>query len=183
MKKIGIYKITNKINNKVYIGQSKNISRRWREHKRHYKNKNNSSVLYKAIRKYGLENFLFEIIELCDESKLDELEIKYIANYKSNNKDYGYNLTEGGDSPPRLKNEGNPNSKLTVEDVYNIQEQYNNHVNKHEVYDQYSDIITINTFNDVWLGKTWNNIHMEVYTNENKKFHTQNYDKIKAKII
>lgn len=103
MKKIGIYKITNKINNKVYIGQSKNISRRWREHKRHYKNKNNSSVLYKAIRKYGLENFLFEIIELCDESKLDELEIKYIANYKSNNKNYGYNLTEGGDSPPRLK--------------------------------------------------------------------------------
>ena len=58
----GIYKITNKINNKVYIGQSVNIEERWDYHKAvcHW---NSQSALYRAFKKYGIENFDFQVIE------------------------------------------------------------------------------------------------------------------------
>lgn len=63
---IGIYKITNLTNNKVYIGQSINILKRFRDHKQIAFDKRSHCYdypLYRAIRKYGIENFKFEIIE------------------------------------------------------------------------------------------------------------------------
>lgn len=95
---IGIYKITNKINNKCYIGQSKNISKRWRSHKSNAYNPNEKSYnypLYRAFRKYGLENFSFEILEECSIKDLNQKE-KYYIN-KFNSFFNGYNLTLGGD--------------------------------------------------------------------------------------
>lgn len=72
---IGIYKITNP-NNKVYIGQSIDIQRRFNEHKRYnkqdYKNK-----LYNSFNKYGYDNHTFEIIEECLVEKLNERERYY----------------------------------------------------------------------------------------------------------
>lgn len=65
----GIYKFTNLVNGKIYIGQSVDIERRLNEHKRR-----NEQRIDKAIKKYGFENFNFEIIELCSPDKLDELE-------------------------------------------------------------------------------------------------------------
>ena len=62
----GIYKITNKVNGKCYIGQSVDIAKRWREHTGWSFNKKRPEYeypLYRAIRKYGIESFLFEIIE------------------------------------------------------------------------------------------------------------------------
>lgn len=93
---IGIYKITNTINNKCYIGQSVNIEHRWIEHKsaaRNYSQKN-SSALYNAINKYGIENFKFEIIEETSIEKLDEREKYWIQYYDTYY--HGYNLTTGG---------------------------------------------------------------------------------------
>lgn len=87
---IGIYKITNLINNKIYIGQSVNIERRWQEHI--YQNRN--SAIHQAIKKYGIENFIFEIIEECSQSQLDEREIFWIKYF--NSYENGYNLTPGG---------------------------------------------------------------------------------------
>ena len=106
----GIYKITNKINNKIYIGQSINIARRWQEHRQRAFNINGSQYnipLYKAIRKYGLNNFSFEILEECIKTKLDEKEQFYIQKYNSNNPIFGYNLTAGGSAskPSKLSNE------------------------------------------------------------------------------
>jgi group I intron endonuclease len=98
MSTIGIYKITNKINGKAYIGQSINIEKRWKEHKKRYKNVNTRSYdypLYKAFRKYGIDNFTFEIIEKCKEKKLNEKEIFWIEHYNTFFK--GYNQTLGGD--------------------------------------------------------------------------------------
>lgn len=95
MKQVGIYKITNLINGKVYIGQSLDIHTRWNTHK----NKNTwgkNQAIYKAFKKYGIENFEFSIIELCDEKELNEKEIFYIELYDSFNK--GYNMTLGGKS-------------------------------------------------------------------------------------
>ena len=63
---IGIYKLTNKINNKVYIGQSINIENRFQQHKNNCLNENlkdYNTKFYRALRKYGVENFTFEIIE------------------------------------------------------------------------------------------------------------------------
>lgn len=92
-----IYKITNKINNKVYIGQTikKNAEERFRQHKNNY-NKSYFSqiILYKAIKKYNLENFLFEVIEEVENEKLDERE-KYWINYYDSYYN-GYNATLGG---------------------------------------------------------------------------------------
>lgn len=92
---IGIYKITNKINNKVYIGQSKDIKFRWYRHRLAAFNKNYpqyNCLLYKAIRKYGLDNFNFEVVEECEEIELNNKEQYYISLYNSSNIQFGYNM-------------------------------------------------------------------------------------------
>ena len=78
---IGIYKITNKLNGKSYIGQSTDIERRWREH--HYRYWNNDNVIYMAFRKYGIENFDFSIIEECSTQELNLREEYWINYYDS----------------------------------------------------------------------------------------------------
>ena len=91
-----IYKITNKINGKVYIGQTKKtIEERFQEHLKKAKIHTNR-YLYDAMNKYGYNNFQVSKIEECNNAKLDEREIYWIAYYKSNNKKYGYNMTAGG---------------------------------------------------------------------------------------
>lgn len=79
---IGIYKITNKINQKCYIGKSINIEQRFKKHKTDAfwvseKNFKYDYPLYQAFRKYGIENFLFEILEECKEEELDAKEQFY----------------------------------------------------------------------------------------------------------
>ena len=68
-----IYKITNKINGKVYVGQTiKNYEERFRQHRLNYNKEYFSQiVLYKAFKKYGIENFSFEMIEEVEKEKLD----------------------------------------------------------------------------------------------------------------
>ena len=71
----GIYKIENIVNNHVYIGQAKNIGQRIAEHIHDFKVRRYSFPLYKAIEKYGLSKFTFEVLEHCDLNKLNEREI------------------------------------------------------------------------------------------------------------
>ena len=97
----GIYRITNQVNQKVYIGQSIRIEKRWEEHKRKpflEKSEDYNYPLYQAIRKYGLENFTFEIIEECSPEDLNWKEEYYISLYESYplEKGKGYNQTPGG---------------------------------------------------------------------------------------
>jgi group I intron endonuclease len=109
MKKItGIYKITSP-NNKIYIGQSKNIYSRWNAYKYFqrdyecYKKKNKNSLIFKSFKKYGYENHKFEILEICDELELNIKEISYIKKYNSNvlvGSKIGLNLHKGGNKPP-----------------------------------------------------------------------------------
>jgi len=88
-----IYLITNTINNKVYIGQTKlTLEQRFKEHQRPSKKMSVS----KAIQKYGRENFIIELLEECDVHNLDERETFYIKKY--NSYEEGYNNTIGGGS-------------------------------------------------------------------------------------
>lgn len=117
---IGIYKVTNLINQKVYIGQSDNIEQRWKRHKTRSINncgKDYNYAFYRAIRKYGLENFLFEVIEECSKDELNQREkywIKYYNSYLGFKNSNGYNMTLGGETSSA--------HILSYEDVENIQQ-------------------------------------------------------------
>jgi group I intron endonuclease len=90
---LGIYQIKNLINDKVYVGQSIDIERRWLQHKY----SKNDTYISLAIKKYGVDNFVFlilEIIEKNDKKLLTELEQKWMDLKKSYDKKYGYNLNE-----------------------------------------------------------------------------------------
>lgn len=94
MPTIGIYKITNLINGKVYIGQSSNIERRFREHK----SNSTSEHLRASIQLYGIDNFDFSILEITDIEDLDDRERYWIQYYSSNDPEHGYNSTDDGES-------------------------------------------------------------------------------------
>ncbi len=91
-----IYKITNKINGKCYVGQTtKSIEQRWKAHCWQC-NFNNNMIIYRAIKKYGKENFSIEKICDCQNQKeLNESEVKYIK-YFDTMCPNGYNLCGGG---------------------------------------------------------------------------------------
>lgn len=91
----GIYKITCNQNNKVYIGQSTSIKRRWAQHKLELKKGIHSNrYLQRVYDKYGEESFVYEILELCSSDKLNEREKFYIKLF--NSFEEGFNLDHGG---------------------------------------------------------------------------------------
>ena len=120
----GIYCFTNKVNNKKYIGQSYNIENRYKSHKRNYLNPNLQTYnthFYRALRKYGFNNFIFEVLEESDSFNQDELnekEIYYIN--KFNSFIDGYNMNYGGQYTSNI------NKKLNEEQVLEIKELIKN---------------------------------------------------------
>lgn len=91
-----IYKITNLVNKKIYIGQAIDIQQRWWGHLNCAKKQVNT-VLYKAIRKYGAANFIIEQIDTANtKEELNNKEIYWIRKLNSTNDEIGYNLTAGG---------------------------------------------------------------------------------------
>lgn len=119
-----IYKITNKINNKAYIGKTENdIALRWQQHI--YNMSNGVQYhLYNAMRKYGLENFVFEILESnLEGDKLSTKEIEYIKLYDSFKN--GYNMTIGGDGTTKYSHEDIKNKYLEFRDLYKTASYFN----------------------------------------------------------
>ena len=88
-----IYKITNRTNNKCYIGQATNIVKRFSK----YRTLRciDQPKIYNALKKYGIDNFLFEVIDSAiDQSQADDFEVKYVQLYNSFLN--GYNCNPGG---------------------------------------------------------------------------------------
>lgn len=89
--KSGVYKLTNIINGKIYIGLAKDFEKR----KSGHRNCKKDTRISRAIRKYGWDNFLFEILELVEDlSLLEEKEEAYIKELNSTNREIGYNILE-----------------------------------------------------------------------------------------
>lgn len=103
-----VYKITNKVNEKIYIGKTKEyyknneygIDGRFTRHLQSANSSTNHSNdcprLYNAIRKYGKDNFMIEILETTTEDKIDEREIYHIKTTNSTDDNIGYNIALGG---------------------------------------------------------------------------------------
>lgn len=174
----GIYMVVNMVNHKKYIGQSKNIKKRFQSHHLvDYKNENNcnyNTKFYQAIRKYGIDNFEVIVLQLCKEEELDELEIKFIKEFDTFRN--GYNSTEGGQlwSPnihsketelkrqqtreknKSLMSENHPRAKLTNQQVWDIRQRYIDGESIKDIYQDFKDLYSNQqTFKRIVLGQTY----------------------------
>lgn len=170
---IGIYKITNNTNNNAYIGLSIDIERRWKEHRSNYHYKDQyEKVLYRAFRKYGIENFSFSIIEECEPFQLREREKYWIAYYDTYHN--GYNETEGGDGVS-MPGEKHPNHKITLQDVIYIRQLWAScSISTREMYYEFSNRIGKTGFQKIYTWQTWKKVLPELNTEENRNWHKNN---------
>ena len=159
----GIYKITNLINNKCYIGRSKNIQERWNEHCRESSlpqtiwdrnARGEQTYFHKALRKYGKEAFSFEIIEQCLEEELNEREIYWIAYYDSTDPEKGYNTTKGGDGYRCGGGENAPGSKITQEECNLIKQKLKERLTAAEIIKIVPNA-TIGIISSINNGNSW----------------------------
>lgn len=128
---IGIYRIRNLISGKCYYGSSKEIEKRWKRHKNELsKNKHNNTLLQRAWNKYGCENFIFDLVEECEEELLLEVEQKYIDLKPE------YNIgikSGGGDNISK-----NPNKDLIVENIKKGSKIWRDSISDDERRDKFS---------------------------------------------
>jgi hypothetical protein len=100
-----IYRVTNTVNDKVYIGKWSHptVDHRWRLHKSAAK-KGSPYYFHRALRKYGFDAFKVEVIDRAGTGEeLADMEKKYISLYQSNNPVLGYNMTIGGEGTSGFK--------------------------------------------------------------------------------
>jgi group I intron endonuclease len=110
-----IYTITNKTDNKTYVGQTiRELETRWKDH---LKNNSNCRYLKSAINKYGVENFMFKLVCITFDNQLDDMEIQYIEKYNCLVPN-GYNLRLGGNSGRH-----NAETKQKISDTLKIRYQ------------------------------------------------------------
>lgn len=122
----GIYYIKNKINNKYYVGQAKNIKRRWNREKQELRRDDNAWNIHlqRAWRKYGEDNFEFFIIETCMPEQLDEREQFWVSFYDSYNN--GYNQSLGGGGVSGWKHTAESRAKISESNSKGMTEERRN---------------------------------------------------------
>lgn len=128
-----IYKITNKINNKIYIGKDTT------NNPNYY---GSGRLISKSIKKYGIESFKKEIIEICESNEvLCEREKYWIKFFSSNNLEIGYNISSGGDGGDTFTN--NPNIDIIKKKISNtmkkrvFSEEHKNNLSKNHMSTKY----------------------------------------------
>lgn len=156
-----IYIIKNKVNDKVYIGQSVDSYDRWKHHKTaaktgHYKNR---SLLYEAMRKYGVNNFYYEILESQIEN-YNERE-KYWISFYGSIAPNGYNILEGGEQYPNFVGITNSGAAVRTENELNsiIEDIMSSNLRLTEIASKYH--VPLNTIRGINTGTTYRNSDLE----------------------
>lgn len=116
------YKITNAVNGKVYIGKTKDIRNRWANHRSRAfnpKDKRYFFPLSHAIRKYGVDNFSFDVLQICEtEDEVNNYEETYIVQFRANiniyGDEFGYNMTNGGERNTGRKQTEETRAKMSA---------------------------------------------------------------------
>lgn len=142
-----IYIHTNKINGKVYVGQtSQSVEQRWRNGNGYI----NNTYFNRAIEKYGWDNFKHEI--LCtglSEEEADRMEIVMIARFCSNDPDKGYNLTIGGEGTHGYHHTEETKNKISeLQTGRRLTEEWKKHISE-----------SLKGNNAYWYGKTFSEEH------------------------
>ena len=169
-----IYCYTNKINGKKYVGQTINPEQRYNAHKSNYQNPNHTeynSLIHKAFRKYGFNNFTYEVLVkgIDDINVLNELEIYYIKKFNCQTPN-GYNVEAGGKNcakPKTLehrKKEIWGQAKLTEEEVIELRKAYRDKKSPTEIYNKkYKNRLHYNSFLNIWTRRRYGLIMPEVF--------------------
>ena len=172
-----IYCFTNLINNKQYIGQSISPkNERYNNHKSSYKNEKNkeyNSPLHRAFRKYGFDNFKYEILvkDIKDIELLNQLEINYIKQYNTLIPN-GYNIEIGGKNAQKPKTDEQKEkltwgqAELTIDEIKELRIAYKNGESPSKIYkEKYQERLHYNSFLNIWSGRRYKNIMPEYIEN------------------
>lgn len=150
MRKGSIYKIYCLCTDKVYIGQTVQHPpiKRWVDHYQEAYTQKSDLFLYRAIRKWGITNFIFQVLEEdIDLKDLNRHEVEWIQKLKANDEMYGYNLTRGGTLTSK--------SKLDEEQVKVIIDAIKTHTEKTFVELAQVYGISREMISDINCGETW----------------------------
>ena len=159
-----IYKI-NYPNNKIYIGCTIDLKRRMREH--NYNSHQKLCPCDLAIKKYG-KIIEIEVLEFINDLSIMEEREKYWINfYNSNNKQIGYNLTNGGDACYQ-NGEKNSRAVFTNKEVLDIRKRRFLKERKKDVYQDYKNH-SFGSFEKIWLGHGYPNVGSEYLIPTNSK--------------
>ena len=183
-----IYKATNIINNKIYIGQTTcTLEKRKNEHL----NSCDGTYFHKAILKYGRDNFIWEIVEDNIETyeELNEKEKYWIAYFNSNNNNIGYNMTPGGESIEPLDKWRKNNPDLIYENAkkgyLKMKEHMSSHPEKEEKRKQKAKEEFLKYYNqhkEEWRERSYQTYlkHKEQQDKQIQEFHKQQSKKVKC---
>lgn len=153
----GIYCWTNLINNKKYIGQATDIERRKKQHVSQAGKL--TTKISRALWKYGLNNFDFQVLEECSVDQLNQREHYWIHYYKTLEDEFGYNITDVDENGCVINGQHNPNTSLLDAEVIEIRNRLHIlHQSLSEVYSDYADRVSYDSFWQLAHGVTWKHL-------------------------
>lgn len=150
-----LYQITNLINGKIYIGKTNNITKRWSNHRC---SNDPNMVIARAIRKYGKENFKFEVLyKNVSIEEIDMLEMQTIKE-KNCKVPYGYNVADGGQGGVGISKYGadNSNAHLSEQEAQYILDHRN--LPMYVLYDDFTDRLSYEAFKKIYHHQTYTNL-------------------------
>lgn len=165
--KLFVYKISNTVNDKIYIGLTTcSIKKRWREHLS-AANRGCENPLYRAMRKHGIENFNIEAIyQTVDVQDLRTAEVELISTYKSHVSANGYNLTDYGiefGDINKARGEVSWRSMLTDEIVKTIRDPKTAHITNQGmtnlICERFGKIVSRDCVRDARRGDSWTHLN------------------------
>jgi group I intron endonuclease len=178
-----VYKITNNVNNRIYVGiTTESIQERWKKHKS--ASRYEDTYIYRAMRKYGIDNFSIEMIEETNDlSEREQYWISKLNTLKPN----GYNLTIGGE---KLYGENNPfygkkhtlETKMKLSRISKLRIKDKNHFYGKHHTDETKSIISLKNSGKIH-SKEYKEYMKEINTGENNPFYGKSHtDETKKKI-